>query len=139
MQKMKHHYSILEEEKQGGKKEREKKRVLKKKNKVERFACVCSVARSCPALCGAMYYSQLGFSVHAVFQARILEWVAISYCKGSSQPRDQACVSYVYLHWQVDSLPLAPPRKPQRLVCSTKKDLWGIEKGGLVYSVYSFY
>lgn len=54
MQKMKHHYSILEEEKQGGKKEREKKRVLKKKNKVERFACVCSVARSCPALCGAI-------------------------------------------------------------------------------------
>ena len=27
--------------------------------------------------------------VHGIFQARILEWVAISYSKGSSQPRDQ--------------------------------------------------
>ena len=97
------------------------------------------VAQSCPTLRASVDSRLPGFSVHAVFQARILEWVAISYCKGSSQPRDQACVSYVYLHWQVDSLPLAPPRKPQRLVCSTKKDLWGIEKDGLVYSVYSFY
>ena len=64
-----------------GRRREKKKRVLKKKNKVERFACVCSVARSCPALCGAMYYSQLGFSVHAVFQARILEWVAISFSR----------------------------------------------------------
>ena len=118
---------------------REKKSFLKKKNKVERFACVCSVAQSCPTLCGAMHYSQLGFSVHGVFQARILDWVAISYCKGSSQPRDRTCISYVYLHWQVDSLPLAPPGKPQRLAFSTEKDLWGIEKDGLVFSVYSFY
>ena len=33
----------------------------------------------------------------------ILEWVAVSYPKGSSQPRDQTCL----LHWQVGSLPLA--------------------------------
>ena len=30
-----------------------------------------------------------GFSVHGIFQARILEWVAISFSRGSSWPRDQ--------------------------------------------------
>ena len=36
-----------------------------------------------------MDYSLPGSSVHAIFQARILEWVAISFSKGSSRPRDQ--------------------------------------------------
>jgi len=34
-------------------------------------------------------------SVHGIFQARILEWVAISFSRGSSQPRDQACISCI--------------------------------------------
>ena len=34
-------------------------------------------------------------SVHGIFQARILEWVAISFSRGSSQPRDRTHVSYV--------------------------------------------
>ena len=36
-----------------------------------------------------------GSSVQAIFQARIPEQIAISYSRGSSQPRDQTCVSYV--------------------------------------------
>ena len=37
-----------------------------------------------------------GFSVHGfVRQERILEWVAIFYCRGSSQPRDQTCISCI--------------------------------------------
>ena len=36
-----------------------------------------------------------GFSVHGIFQARILEWVAISYSRGSFQPRDGNCVSCI--------------------------------------------
>ena len=43
--------------------------------------------------------------VHRIFQARILEWVAISSSRGSSQPRDQKYLLCL-LHWQVDSLPL---------------------------------
>ena len=39
--------------------------------------------------------SQPGSSVHGIFQARILEWVAISFSRGSSRPRDQTQVSYV--------------------------------------------
>ena len=39
--------------------------------------------------------SPLGFSVHGISQRRILEWVAISFSRGSSQARDQTRVSYV--------------------------------------------
>ena len=46
------------------------------------------VAQSCPTLCDSMDYSLPGSSVHEIFQARILEWVAISFSRGSSQPRD---------------------------------------------------
>ena len=36
-----------------------------------------------------------GFSVHGIFQARVLEWVAIAFSRGSSQPRDQTHISYI--------------------------------------------
>ena len=42
-----------------------------------------------PTLCDSMDCGPLGSSVHGISQARILEWVAISYSRGSSQPRDQ--------------------------------------------------
>ena len=42
------------------------------------------VAQSCPTLCEPMDCSLPGSSVHGTFQARILEWVAISFFRGSS-------------------------------------------------------
>ena len=42
-----------------------------------------------------MDYSLLGSSVHGIFQARILEWVAISFSRGPSQPRDGTRVSCI--------------------------------------------
>ena len=51
-----------------------------------------------------------GSSVHGIFQARILEWIAKPFPTGSSRPRDQTRVSCL-LHWQAGSLPLAPPGK----------------------------
>ena len=50
--------------------------------------CVCVTAQSCPTLCDPLDYSPSGSSVHGISQARILEWVATSYSRGSSQPRD---------------------------------------------------
>ena len=47
------------------------------------------VAQSCLTLCDPMDSSQPGSSIHGIFQARILEWGAISFSRGSSQPRDQ--------------------------------------------------
>ena len=50
--------------------------------------CVCVCAQSCLTLCNPMDCSPPGSSVHGIFQARILEWVAISSSRGSSQPRN---------------------------------------------------
>ena len=47
----------------------------------------------CLTLCDPMDYSLPGSSVHGIFQARILEWVTISFSRGSSQPRDGTWVS----------------------------------------------
>ena len=52
--------------------------------------------QSCPTMCDPMDCSLPGFSVCGILQARILEWVAISSCRGSSQPRDRtraSCIS----------------------------------------------
>ena len=60
--------------------------------------CICEersdtdtdeVAQSCPTLCDPMGCSLPGSFLHGIFQARILEWVAISFSRGSSQPRDR--------------------------------------------------
>ena len=55
------------------------------------------------------------------FQARILEWVAISFSRGSSQPRDQTHVTCL-LHWQAGSSPLASPGKPPHVLGKTKQN-----------------
>ena len=46
------------------------------------------VAQSCPTLCNPMDCSLPGSSIHGIFQAKILEWVVISFSRGSFQPRD---------------------------------------------------
>ena len=53
------------------------------------------VAQSCPTLCDPMDCSPPGSSVHGILQARILEWVAILFSRGSSQPRDRTQVSRI--------------------------------------------
>ena len=53
------------------------------------------VAQSCPTLCDPMDCSLSGSSVHGIFQAIVLEWIAISFSKGSSQPRDRTWVSCI--------------------------------------------
>ena len=55
---------------------------------------VCSVAKLCLILCDPMDCSPPGSSVHGIFQARTLEWVAISSSRGSSQPKDETHVSW---------------------------------------------
>ena len=63
-------------------------------------------AQSCPALSDLMDYSPPGFSVHGIFQVRIVECVAIFSSRGSSWPRDQNCIScmscvgrQILYHW----------------------------------------
>ena len=53
------------------------------------------VTQSCPTLCDPMDCSLPGFSVHGIFQAKVLEWVAIAFSRGSSCPRDRTKVSCI--------------------------------------------
>ena len=58
----------------------------------------CEDAKSlqlCPTLCNPMDCSPPGSSVQGVLQARILEWVAMLSSRGSFQPMDRICISYV--------------------------------------------
>ena len=48
------------------------------------------VDQSCPTL-----HDPMGYTVHGVLQARILQWVAFLFPRGSSQPRDQTQVSHI--------------------------------------------
>ena len=57
--------------------------------------CVRSVAKLCLTLCDPMDYSPPGSSAHGLFQARVLQWAAISSSRGSSQPRDWTHVSCI--------------------------------------------
>ena len=58
--------------------------------------CLCVLfVQSCPSLCEPMDCRLLGSSAHGILQTRILEWVAIPFSRGSSQPRDQTQVSCI--------------------------------------------
>ena len=96
------------------------------------------VAQLCSTLCIPIDCSLPSSSVHGILQARILEWVAVPFSRGSSQPRDWTQVSRIadrlewaaislsresswlwsnpcllcLLHWQAGYLPLALPGKP---------------------------
>ena len=60
------------------------------------WVCVCVylVAQSCPPLCVPITATSQA-PLHGIFQVRILEWVAISFSRGSSQPRDGTHISWV--------------------------------------------
>ena len=80
--------------------------------------CVCAKSlQSCLTLHSPMDCSPPGSSVHGISQTKILEWVAISFSRGSSQPNDQSCVSLHLLRWQVGSSPLAPPGRGSIHMC----------------------
>ena len=70
----------------------------------------------CLTLCEPTDFSLPSFSVYGIFQARILEWVAISSYRGSSPHRDQTCISLSPILW-VDSSSIEPSGKP---LCSCK-------------------
>ena len=92
-------------------------------NEGVREACLSSnsrlVAKKCPTPCHPMACSPPGSSVQGISQARVLEWVAISFSRGSSQPRDQTHL----LHWQVGSLRVCTWEVLPRLLLSAGRHL----------------
>ena len=71
---------------------------------------VSEVAQSCPTLCNRVDCSLPGFSLHGILQARIQQWVAISFSRVSSQPRDWTWIKPAL---QADTLTTEPPGKPE--------------------------
>ena len=73
---------------------------------------VVKVAQSCPTLCDPIVYT-----VHGILQARILEWIAGPFSRGSSQPRS--------LKFQGDSLLSEPSGKPKKTAVDSLSLLQG--------------
>ena len=71
-------------------------------NSLPEFRIKVKVTQSCLTLCDAM-----GYTVHGILQARLLEWGAFPFSRGSSQPRDQTQASLT------DSLLAEPQGKPK--------------------------
>ena len=71
----------------------------------------------CNSLRSHGLYSPAGSSIHEIFQARGLEWVAISFSRGSSRPGIKPRSPAV----QADTLPSAPPGTPQECVYADPK------------------
>ena len=80
-----------------------------------------SVAQSCPTLCNPMDYSPPGSSVHGIFQARLLEWVAISSSRVSLDPGIEQASS-LSSELRTDSLLVEPSGKPRTINALPKKD-----------------
>ena len=75
--------------------------------------------QSCLTLYNLMDYSLPGSSVNRIFQARTLEWVAMSSSRGSSWTRVRNHVS-CFIHWQAGYFPLVPLGKPLKKYLFTK-------------------
>ena len=88
-----------------------------------RVSRLTKVAQLCPTLCDSMDYT-----LHEILQARILEWVAFPFSRGSSQPRSPT--------WQAASLPDEPQEKPKNTgvgslsffqwIFPTQESNWGL-------------
>ena len=79
------------------------------------------VAQSCPTLCSPMDYT-----VHGSLQARILEWVAVPFFRGSPNSGMEPRPSTL----QADSLQAEPPRKPTRQHKLENEDICTLQGAG---------
>ena len=86
--------------------------VTKEKSNIDNLLFIntmkVKVFQSCPTLCNPMDYSPPGYSVHGILQARILEWVTVSFSRDLPNPRIEARSAEL----QANFLPSEPPRKP---------------------------
>ena len=83
------------------------------------------VAQLCPTLCDPMDYT-----VHGILQARIMEWVAFPFSRGSSQPRGQTQVSHIaggfFISWATNG---APFKVKSSLNTHSKKENQNVNSG----------
>ena len=89
------------------------------------FYCLCVLSRV-QLFETPMDGSLPGSSVHVIFQARILEWVAVTYSRGSSQPKDWNCVSFISCigRWIFTTVPPGKPILLKNFVTIPSKAWW---------------
>ena len=75
----------------------------------------CFITQSCLTFCHPRDCNPLDSSDHGILQARILEWVANSFSRGSSQPNP--AIEPISPAFQVDSLSSEPPGNPLNVTC----------------------
>ena len=93
--------------------------------------CMCII--SCVWLfCDFMDYSLPGSSICAIFQARILEWVIISFCRGSSWPRDWAWISCIGRQILYYCATWEAPKETYPWWFSSKESTWNAGDLGLI-------
>ena len=90
-------------------------------NKVPRLGSLSEVTQSCPTLCDPTNCSPPGSSLHGIFQAKVLEWVAISFSRGSSRTKDGTCISCPAGRFFTTE----PHRKHAIMCLYRKKKNWG--------------
>ena len=93
-------------------------------------------AQSCLTLCDPMDCSPPGSSVHGILQARILEWVAISFSRGSSLPGDRtqvSCIAGRHFNLWATRKALSHLRRVQLFVT-----LWTVACQSLLSTVFSW-
>ena len=105
---------------------------LLKHNFFSKITLKVKVAQACPTLWDPMDFNLPGSSVHGILQARILEWVAIPFSRGCSQPGIEPRSSTLW----VASLPSEPPGKPKNTgvgslslfqgIFPTQESNWGL-------------
>ena len=108
------------------------------------FALKVKVAQSCPTLCDPMDYT-----VHGILQARILDWVAVPFSRGSSQPRDWTQVSLnaggFFTSWttrealSLSSFLMILPQRGEGSVSSCLSTACAVHESNLPKSVSSFW
>ena len=95
--------------------------------------CVCVCVDVCPTPHNPVGCAPApGFSVHGIFQARILEWVAFSYSRASSQPRDRTQV-LLLLHWQTKFFTMCTTLEALESIVATTR-----EQSLLWFCIFSF-
>ena len=85
----------------------------------------CLAAKSCLTLCEPMNCSLPGSSVHGISHVRILEWVAISFFRGSSQPRSQthiSCLAGKFFTTETQGESPSPPKWDRKMRMGVKVD-----------------
>ena len=91
------------------------------------------VAQLCPALGDPMDYSSPGSTVHGILQARILEWVAIPFSRGYSQPRDRIQVTCIaggfFTDWATTEAHIGEATDNIYIKCKWRERNWSSKTG----------